>query len=51
MIFQDLPPENRIIAIEDRKALLLEMRKRLKNEIRRKKYSQHLWTTEPSLAI
>ncbi len=37
----------RTITIEDRKALLLEMRKRLETEIGRNKYLQRLWTTEP----
>jgi len=37
----------RTIAIEDRKALLFEMRKRLKTKTGREKYLQRLWTTEP----
>jgi len=37
----------RTISIEDRKALLLQMRKRLETEIGRKKYLQRLWTAEP----
>ena len=37
----------RTISIEDRKALLLEMRKRLKTKTGREKYLQRLWTTEP----
>ncbi|KQC10532.1 MAG: hypothetical protein APR54_11900 [Candidatus Cloacimonas sp. SDB] len=37
----------RTISIEDRKALLLQMRKRLQTKAGRKKYLQRLWTTEP----
>jgi transposase len=37
----------RTISIEDRKALLDQMRNRLQTEKGRKKYLQRLWTTEP----
>lgn len=37
----------RTIAIEDRKALLLKMRKRLQTKSGHEKYLQRLWTTEP----
>ena len=37
----------RTLNLEDRKALLLQMRNRLQTEMGRKKYLQRLWTTEP----